>query len=297
MTPREAVLAWARGNSPIAVHPAYIRMAGDVGAGVLLSQIVYWHSDTKEGQRRGGVDRDGETWVAKPAGEWARELGLDPDSGQGPAKVVRRYLTHLQAAGLVETDVFKFNGAPTLHVRVRWENFDAPLESGNGVSENPEMESPEIHIRKMDFPTGGKSSKEAETTSETTNPEGESNNDSPPRRQAPRRAIVPAGPRPRDVMFDAFCVAWGYDPDNPGQVRGLAGAFSARCKRLAPEATPADLTAFCVAEKARQVQGQAAWGSVTRSHNTTDAFLGWWQSRITADGVQSGMRIKLGGVS
>lgn len=125
--------------------------------------------------------------------------------------------------------------------------------------------------------------------------EPEEEKETTPRRTQLRRAASAEPAGPRDAMFDAFCGVWGYDPDSPGQVRGLAGAFSARCKRVAPEATPADLAAFCVAEKARQVQGQSAWGSVTRSHNTTDAFIGWWQAGITADGSRPGMVMKLRG--
>lgn len=176
MSARETVLAWARGNSPIAVHPAYIRMAGDVGAGVLLSQIVYWHSDSKDGQRRGGVERDGETWVAKSAADWAREIGLDADIGQGPAKSVRRYLTHLQSAGLIEADVFKFNGAPTLHVRVNWTALESAAAPDFPYSEIPFSDSGISAERKMHFPAVGKSSKETETTSETTEPEAVANN-------------------------------------------------------------------------------------------------------------------------
>lgn len=88
--------------------------------------------------------------------------------------------------------------------------------------------------------------------------------------------------RPRDVLFDAWCSVQGFDPDNPGGKAGLARQFSARCQRLVPVPTPADVVRFVDREKARQVDGAPAWGTVTKSNTFSDTFVGWWQSGAPA---------------
>jgi hypothetical protein len=49
----------------IDVKRAYIRVAGDMAAGVLLSQCVYWFLPARDGSSKLTIERDGKWWLAK----------------------------------------------------------------------------------------------------------------------------------------------------------------------------------------------------------------------------------------
>lgn len=101
--------------------------AGDVLAGLLLSQIVYWYLPDKDGKTRltvshpsprdrGKPDAPQYLWLAKRRDEWWEEIRLTE-------RQVDRAVKILVDRGLIETARFKFNGAPTLHIRLLWDNF------------------------------------------------------------------------------------------------------------------------------------------------------------------------------
>jgi len=110
-------LAWMHtANQRVSVLLAFVDMAGDLAAGVLLSQIVYWHTPTSEGQSRLRVQHDGHYWLAKAHDEWWGECRLT-------AKQARRCIAALEAKGLIVACVWQFAGAPTTHVRLDWPRF------------------------------------------------------------------------------------------------------------------------------------------------------------------------------
>ena len=95
----------------------YVDIAGDLIAGLLLSQIIYWHLPSKNGQSKlKSIRRDGHYWIAKSYADWWDEIRIS----QYQAK---RALTILANTGIVEVKIFKFNGAPTAHVRLVFEAF------------------------------------------------------------------------------------------------------------------------------------------------------------------------------
>jgi len=146
-------------------------MAGDVIAGLLLSQIVYWYLPSKkDGRSKLRVYKDGHYWIARTRKDWWDELRIR-------AKRADRALSILEEKGLIDTAVYKFNGAPTKHIRIVKEKFltawtarlaslqeEQPIfpkgEYPNGLSSQK---------GKIDVPKRGKSI--TESTAETTEKE------------------------------------------------------------------------------------------------------------------------------
>jgi hypothetical protein len=180
----EQFLLWERASrDTLEVKRLYIDMAGDLVAGVVLSQIVYWHLPSREGKTRLRVQKDGELWLAKGRTEWWHECRISP-------KQADRALELLRERGLVEVRLFKFGTAPTKHVRIRHEEFlrawkaqlaaaDEDSPAGAGGPDFPQRSkaistkrenrySPEGEI---DLPRTGKTL-ETETTTETTTAAG-----------------------------------------------------------------------------------------------------------------------------
>ena len=107
----------ARSRDTIDVKRCLIDMAGgDLVAGVVLSQIVYWHLLSASGERKLWVVHDGEYWLARKREDWWEECRVTPGR-------LDRALEHLGYWGLVEKRVYKFRGAPTVHVRILWHRF------------------------------------------------------------------------------------------------------------------------------------------------------------------------------
>jgi len=115
----------------IDVKRIYIDIAGDLIAGILLSQIVFWHLPNKNGKSKLRVTHDNKFWLAKTRCSWNDECRIGPRQYDKAIKI-------LLDAKLVESKVFKFAGNPTVHVRLNEEVFLASLESKcvNSISPN-----------------------------------------------------------------------------------------------------------------------------------------------------------------
>lgn len=100
----------------IDVKKIYVDMADDLVAGVLLSQIVYWNLPDKQGKTKLRVVKDGHLWLAKGRENWWDECRIKPRQFDTAFK-------KLEEQGLVEKKTFKFNGDPTLHIRILWDKF------------------------------------------------------------------------------------------------------------------------------------------------------------------------------
>ncbi len=113
----EQFLLWERASrDTLEVKRTYIDMAGDLVAGVVLSQIVYWHLPSRAGKPRLQVEREGELWLAKSRSDWWEECRISP-------KQADRALEVLEERGLIEVKLFKFGAAPTKHIRILHESF------------------------------------------------------------------------------------------------------------------------------------------------------------------------------
>jgi len=173
-------LAWERtSQDTVDLKKTYVDMADDLVAGVLLSQIVYWHLPSKkDGRSKLRVRKDGHYWLAKARKDWWDEIRLSPNR-------VDRALGILEEKGIIVTAVYKFDSTPTKHIRIDKEGFltawDAALQASD-EEENPILpkgENPNGRFYpkgEMDFDQRVKSI--TETTTETTREEGRESSNS-----------------------------------------------------------------------------------------------------------------------
>jgi len=106
-------LAWEKTcRSAVDFKPIYVDMAGDLTAGLMLSQLVYWCllPDAK-GKSRLRVRRDGHKWMAKSRSKWWDEIRLSPKQADRAIKI-------LVSAGLVVRKNSLFNGKRTTLLRI-----------------------------------------------------------------------------------------------------------------------------------------------------------------------------------
>lgn len=94
------------------VKKIYIDIAGDLIAGVILSELLYWYLPSKDGKpNKLKVSHEGKKWIACRRYEWWDRIRITPRQ----ADLAIGRLVKLE---LVEKAVYKFNGDPTLHVRI-----------------------------------------------------------------------------------------------------------------------------------------------------------------------------------
>ncbi len=98
---------------------AYIDITGDLIAGTLLSQIMYWFSEGKNNGIKAGIYKDGHYWIAKRREDWMQEIRISK-------KQYDRAIKKLTCRGmeLVEVRKYRFDGSQTTHIRPITENID-----------------------------------------------------------------------------------------------------------------------------------------------------------------------------
>lgn len=123
---------------------AYIDITGDLVAGTLLSQIMYWFAD---GKNRPTVDRDGYFWIAKRREDWMNEIRITSKQYDRAIKILtaeiemtkeekekqwnkgkRREKRYDKEKRLVEVKTFQFYGQPMLHIRPISENINREIK-------------------------------------------------------------------------------------------------------------------------------------------------------------------------
>lgn len=106
----------------------YVDIAGDLIAGLILSELIYWYLPSKnEEKNKLKVFHNNYWWIAIPSAEWWDRVRIHP-------KTASRRLQILKDAGLIETATFRFNGLVTTHIRILEENF---LNALTNVLANP----------------------------------------------------------------------------------------------------------------------------------------------------------------
>lgn len=95
---------------------------GSVHAGILFSQIMYWHgTNTETGKPRLTIYRDGHYWLAKRYNEWYLECRINEFTAKAEiGKMIRR--------GLLVKALYKFGGLPTVHIRINPDEFERRIE-------------------------------------------------------------------------------------------------------------------------------------------------------------------------
>jgi len=127
-------LRWERASrETIDFKMTYVDMAGDLMAGLLLSQIVYWNLPGKNGKTKLRVHHEEHLWLVKAHQDWWDEIRLNVNQ-------VRRALGILKQKGLIITEVHRFGGNPTTHIRIDRGEFmkawDAALQEEETPSHN-----------------------------------------------------------------------------------------------------------------------------------------------------------------
>jgi hypothetical protein len=116
-------ITWERSTEDtIDVKKVYIDMADDLLGGILLSQIVYWYLPSKNGKSKLRVKREGHFWIAKKVKDWYDEIRF---SEQNYKTAIKK----LEKSDLIIKKRFKFDGAPTTHIRLNIPVFLAKLNS------------------------------------------------------------------------------------------------------------------------------------------------------------------------
>jgi hypothetical protein len=131
----------------------YVDIADDLVAGLVLSQIVYWYLPNKKGVNKLRINKGGHTWIAKAHSDWYEEIRVT--EYQAP-----RALKILEDKGIIEKRIWKFNGAPTIHIRIVEENFLSAISKLVNVQNGNEG--------KTRMETGERNESLTETTTETT---------------------------------------------------------------------------------------------------------------------------------
>lgn len=104
------------------VKRTYIDVTGDLIAGLLLGQIVYWNLPNENGKSKLRVYKEGEMWLAKGREDWWEEIRITP-------KQFDRALNILKEKGFVTVKKFRFNGSPMLHIKLEVEQVTESVNS------------------------------------------------------------------------------------------------------------------------------------------------------------------------
>jgi len=106
--------------SGVLVKREYVRIAGELVAGTLLSQLVYWHRPDSHGQSKLRVIHDGRHWLAKTRETLAADCFMT-------LRQYKRAMSVLQGLGLVEVRTYKFSGRPVSHFSLNLEVLESEL--------------------------------------------------------------------------------------------------------------------------------------------------------------------------
>lgn len=126
-------------HDAIHVKKVYIDINdGNLIDGVLFSQIMFWHLPDKQGRNKLQVLKDDHFWIAKKYEDWYEECRIN-------VSTVRKALKRIEDRGLIVTGLWKFDGAPTKHIRVNWAKFEELVNSDlsnrtNGFDLSGQME-------------------------------------------------------------------------------------------------------------------------------------------------------------
>jgi len=116
-------LKWEKGAWGVDFKMEYVDLAGgDIEAGLLLSQIIFWFLPSKSGKSKMTIERDGRPWIAKKRADWWKETRL-------AQKRFDRAVTILEERGLVIKGDFHFRRVRMVHVTLDLGEFLRQLEA------------------------------------------------------------------------------------------------------------------------------------------------------------------------
>lgn len=117
---KDEFLRWDKSaRDVIEIRMIYVDLTGNILTGMLLSQIV--HEFSQGHATRTLITRGGQQWLAKSCAEWY-------DTIQFTEKRLRKHLADLESAGIIERQIFKLEGSPTMHIRIAWDVLQVGVE-------------------------------------------------------------------------------------------------------------------------------------------------------------------------
>ncbi|MFC4455094.1 hypothetical protein [Deinococcus sonorensis] len=125
---RDFVIWEATSRDTIDFKKIYVDMAGDLNAGLLLSQILYWHLPSKDRDTKLRVEREGRLWLAKADKDWWGEVRLTAVQAAGARKI-------LEDRGLILCRVWRFSGNTTTHISIDQDAFMASFSQMLAIPE------------------------------------------------------------------------------------------------------------------------------------------------------------------
>jgi hypothetical protein len=150
-----------------------VDIAEDLNAGLLLSQILYWNLPDQNGNStKLRVRKDGHFWLAKSRTDWWEECRLTEYQYD-------RAIKKLKDKDLVELHIYKFDGAPTTHIRLKNEVLNRHLqELGISNDETSNSDIPEEGSQEeSDIQIVNNQTSLTETTTKNTTDNTSSSND------------------------------------------------------------------------------------------------------------------------
>ena len=123
----------------VSIPKIYIDMTGDIEAAAVLDELMFWTLPKRAtGKTSLRVFKKGALWLAvRRADWWERKRITERQADTAIAKLVK--------AGLVEKDVFLFDGKPTVHLRMKMSVFVKMY--GDKMAELAAQEKDETLIR------------------------------------------------------------------------------------------------------------------------------------------------------
>lgn len=97
----------------------YVDMTGNLNAGILLSQIIYWRLPSKgkaPDSTKLTIKREGRLWLAKADADWWAEVRLSLKQARAARQII-------EARGLITCKTMRFGGNPTIHISINEEAF------------------------------------------------------------------------------------------------------------------------------------------------------------------------------
>ena len=91
---------------------------GNILAGLMLSQILYWHEPNEHGQSKLRVCKNGKYWLAKKHTSWQEECRLTENQSRDALELLKKL-------GFIQTMVARFDGNPTTHIALVKDKFTA----------------------------------------------------------------------------------------------------------------------------------------------------------------------------
>ena len=130
MTSKRDFIAWeAASRDTLDFKKIYVDITGDLIAGLMLSQIVYWYLPNKNGNVKLRVYKNNEYWLAKNREDWWEEIRITTRQ-YDRAKII------LENKGIIKVTNTMFNNKRTPHILLMWDRLIELTEEQLGITQS-----------------------------------------------------------------------------------------------------------------------------------------------------------------